>query len=123
MTNMILDAIPEKKRTAMLNTILACAAAHPGLMSPLVLDHLLRGKVFGRMEEKGLLNSPHFGRLKKAAPGAVSMIISEAMLNKMLVRVGGDYPGLAVPTEWLCAMPVSWADLKIPEQPDDEILF
>jgi superfamily II DNA helicase RecQ len=69
---------------------------HPAAMSPVLLDHFLRGEVLGRMAEKGLLDSPHFGALS-ALPGfAVAALIDGCEQVGWLRRADGFYPGLSL---------------------------
>lgn len=77
-------------------TVLAAVAAHPMVMSPILLEYLLRGERVGRMAEKGLLDSPHHGALK-ALPGAeISFLIADLVQDKLLAKTAGVYPALVV---------------------------
>ncbi|MFP5501804.1 MAG: HRDC domain-containing protein [Candidatus Sericytochromatia bacterium] len=80
--------------TTQTRTVLSAVRHHPKLMSPVLLDHLLRGEVIGRMAEKGLLDSPHFGALKSLPVGAAYHLIEACMESGWLVRGTGFYPAL-----------------------------
>lgn len=74
--------------------VLAAVRLHPKLMSPVLLDHLLRGEPIGRMTEKGLLDSPHFGALRSLPLGAVYHLIEACLESGWLARGTGFYPAL-----------------------------
>lgn len=80
----------------MRQTILAAVDAHPGCMSPIMLDHFLRGEAFGRMAEKGLLGSPHFGALKGAESHELTEAIFALVTEGALARARGFYPALSL---------------------------
>lgn len=82
--------------TIQTRTVLAAVRMHPNLMSPVLLDHLLRGEVIGRMAEKGLLDSPHFGELKALPTGAVYHLIEACLAAGWLSRGAGFYPALVL---------------------------
>lgn len=79
---------------ANLQVVLRAVRYHPGIMSPILLEYLLRGERIGRMEEKGLLTSPFFGALQDLPSGDVAHLIAEALLTRWLLRSGGFYPAL-----------------------------
>jgi len=81
-----------------MQVVLRAVQAHPSTMSPILLEYLLRGETIGRMEEKGLLESSHFGALRDLPPGAVASLIGEALLERYLLRSGGFYPALRLST-------------------------
>lgn len=74
--------------------ILRAVRQHPGIMSPILLEYLLRGESIGRMEDKGLLTSPYFGALQDLPPGEVARLVADALLTRWLLRSGGFYPAL-----------------------------
>jgi hypothetical protein len=74
--------------------IIEAVKLHPGVMSPIMLDHYLRGEVLGRMSEKGLLDSPYFGACADLDVMAVATIIDAAMQKHPIKRTPGFYPGL-----------------------------
>jgi superfamily II DNA helicase RecQ len=69
---------------------------HPAAMSAVLLDHFLRGEVLGRMAEKGLLDSPHFGALSTLPSIAVAALIEGCMEVGWLTRAEGFYPALSL---------------------------
>lgn len=72
---------------------------HPAVMSPVLLDHFLRGEVLGRMAEKGLLDSPHFGSLSTLPSMVVAALIDGCEQVGWIKRSDGFYPGLALTTK------------------------
>lgn len=72
---------------------------HPAVMSAVLLDHFLRGEVLGRMAEKGLLDSPHFGALSPLPTIAVAALIEGCMEVGWLKRAEGFYPALSLTTK------------------------
>lgn len=80
--------------TPPMQVVLKAVRQHPGMMSPILLEYLLRGENIGRMEEKGLLDSPFKGLLAGLPIGEVGRLISEALLTRWLLRAGGFYPAL-----------------------------
>lgn len=74
--------------------VLQAVQRHPLLMSPLLLEYLLRGEMIGRMQEKGLMESPFHGILADAPPGAIAEAIADALDAGWLARSGGFYPAL-----------------------------
>jgi superfamily II DNA helicase RecQ len=80
--------------TPLTRTVLQAVERHPLLMSPILLEYLLRGESIGRMSEKGLDASPFLGRLAEAAPGAIAAGIADALDAGWLARSGGFYPAL-----------------------------
>lgn len=84
-------------RSIIINAVLS----HSGLCSPVLLEHLLRGSVIGRMAEKGLRESPFFGAL--ARPGnrlptgwEVADAIGDLRREGVLATAPGFYPGLVL---------------------------
>lgn len=77
-------------------TILATVQLHGGLMSPVLLEHFLRGEVIGRMAEKGLVDSPYMGALATLPAGAVGHLIEACLDVGWLVRADGYYPALSL---------------------------
>lgn len=69
---------------------------HPLLMSPLLLEYLLRGEIIGRMAEKGLLDSPHHGALADVCGPSVAENIAEVLAAGYIARGGGFYPALKI---------------------------
>lgn len=78
--------------------VLQALARHPGLMSPLMLEYLLRGETIGRMEEKGLLESPFHGALADAPAGAVAAAVATVLTSGWVARANGFYPALRLTT-------------------------
>lgn len=77
--------------------IVACVKDHPAQMSPLLLEAVLCGrKPFGRLVEKGLDASPHFGVLSDLPPGAVAKLVGDAMFSGVFETQKTDYPGLVL---------------------------
>ena len=76
--------------------VLQTLADHPAMMSPVLLDHFLRGEVLGRMAEKGLLDSPHFGALSTLPSIAVAALIDGCTQVGWLKRAEGFYPALSL---------------------------
>lgn len=74
--------------------VLLAVEAHSDLMSPLLLEHLLRGETFGRMREKKLCDSPFFGALSHLPAGAVGRLIEDAFDEGWLTRSDGFYPAV-----------------------------
>ena len=74
--------------------VVAAVKVHPGLMSPVLLEYLLRGEKIGRMAEKGLLESPHHGSLRDVPSGAIAAHIDGLLASRRLVRASGFYPAL-----------------------------
>jgi hypothetical protein len=87
----------------MRQTILAAVEAHPGCMSPIMLDHFLRGQVFGRMADKGLLESPHFGALAGADSQQLTDAIFDLLREGAVSRADGFYPALSLATKGVSA--------------------
>jgi superfamily II DNA helicase RecQ len=79
-----------------LRTILQAVQAHPHTMSPVLLEHLLRGEELGRMREKDLLDSPYFGALAGADVIDVYKLIQICVEAGWLVRGSGFYPSLGL---------------------------
>jgi hypothetical protein len=77
-----------------LRKVLAAVAAHPKVMSPILLEYLLRGEKIGRMEEKGLCDSPHHGVLRGSDNWAIADGIGKALEAGYVTRTSGFYPGL-----------------------------
>lgn len=76
--------------------VLQAVDQHPHCMSPVLLEHLLRGEVIGRMAEKGLLDSPYMGLLTDLPPGAVAHLIEACLDAHWLSRSNGFYPALTL---------------------------
>lgn len=76
--------------------ILQAVQLHRGLMSPVLLEHLLRGEVLGRMAEKGLLESPYLGALANLPAGSVFHLIEACLDAGWLARSEGFYPAVSV---------------------------
>lgn len=76
--------------------VLKAVQLHPNTMSPILLDHLLRGETIGRMAEKGLLDSPYFGMLADLPMGAVYHLIEACIETGWLSRGTGFYPALGL---------------------------
>ncbi len=79
--------------------VLQVLADHPGAMSPVLLDHFLRGEVLGRMADKGLLESPYFGALSTLPSIAVAALIDGCQQVGWLSRADGFYPALSLTTK------------------------
>ena len=77
-------------------SILAAVERHPNAMSALLLEHLLRGEPFGRMEEKGLLDSTFFGALLEVPGEAIARFIEECLHAGWITRTTGFYPALTL---------------------------
>ncbi|MEB3197513.1 MAG: hypothetical protein VKP62_09950, partial [Candidatus Sericytochromatia bacterium] len=75
-------------------TVLRAVQQHPGLMSPIMLEYLLRGETIGRMEEKGLLQSPYLGVLSAVAPEEVASCVADVLGLGWIGRAAGFYPSL-----------------------------
>lgn len=76
--------------------VLQAVDQHPDCMSPVLLEHLLRGEVIGRMAEKGLLESPLLAALSDLPPGAVAHLVEACLDAGWLSRSGGFYPALSL---------------------------
>lgn len=76
--------------------VLRAVQLHPGCMSSLLLEHLLRGETFGRMAEKGLLDSPYRGALADTPGEAIARSVEEAVEAGWLERSEGYYPSLTI---------------------------
>jgi superfamily II DNA helicase RecQ len=76
--------------------VLQVLAEHPAIMSPVLFDHFLRGQVLGRMAEKGLLESPHFGALSTMPSIVVAALIDGCEQVGWLQRADGFYPALSL---------------------------
>lgn len=74
--------------------VLGAVDLHPNCASPVLLEHLLRGEVIGRMAEKQMLDSPYMGALATLPPGAVVHLIEQAIDSDWLRRSAGFYPAL-----------------------------
>jgi superfamily II DNA helicase RecQ len=81
---------------AQLRTVLLAVQAHPFLMSPVLLEHLLRGEELGRMREKGLVGSPYFGALPTADVLDLYRLIQVCVEAGWLARGTGFYPALGL---------------------------
>ncbi|MEB3329486.1 MAG: HRDC domain-containing protein [Candidatus Sericytochromatia bacterium] len=79
-------------------TVLKAVDRHPALMSPIMLEYMLRGETIGRMEEKGLIGSPFHGALAEAPPGVVAGAVATALTCRWVARAGGFYPALRLTT-------------------------
>jgi superfamily II DNA helicase RecQ len=79
-------------------TVLKAVDRHPALMSPIMLEYMLRGETIGRMEEKGLIGSPYHGVLDEAPPGVVANAVALALTSRWVARAGGFYPALRLTT-------------------------
>jgi superfamily II DNA helicase RecQ len=84
------------RTTAQARTILLAVQRHPNCMSALLLEYLLKGEVFGRMVEKGLLNSPYRGTFVHLPAEAISRFIEECVSEGWLVRASDFYPALTL---------------------------
>lgn len=82
---------------------LAAVQAHPGSMSPVLLEYLLRGDIIGRMGEKGLLTSVHHGALSGATSHDVHTAITTVLARGFAYRGSGFYPAL-----WLTPDGTAW---------------
>lgn len=80
--------------TSLSRTVLLAVQTHPLAMSPVLLAYMLRGEVIGRMAEKGLANSPHFGVLAEASEEDVAAAIATCLDQRWLTRAAGFYPAL-----------------------------
>lgn len=86
-------------RRETLRLVLKSLYDHPDRMSPVLLEHLLRGVALGRMAEKGLLGSAHFGALAHLPEGAVAAWIAEVLENGWALKARGYYPALRLSRE------------------------
>jgi superfamily II DNA helicase RecQ len=77
-------------------TVLTAVQKHPMLMSPVLLEYLLRGDVIGRMAEKGLLQSPFHGVLAAEPGHEITNAISHCLEQGWLIRTSGFYPSLTL---------------------------
>jgi superfamily II DNA helicase RecQ len=77
-----------------IQTILQAVQKHPLMMSPVLLDYLLRGEIIGRMAEKGLLNSPFHAALAGEKPHEINAAIAHCLEQGWLARTSGFYPAL-----------------------------
>ena len=82
--------------TGIERTVLASVQEHPGLMSPVLLEYVLRGEVIGRMAEKHLLSSRFHGALSGAQPLDIAKAIARMVEDGYLFRQSGFYPALHV---------------------------
>ena len=78
------------------HTVLKAVQEHPACMSPVLLEHFLRGEVLGRMAEKGLLDSPHFGAFSTLPAMVVAALIDGCVQVGWLKREEGFYPALSL---------------------------
>ena len=83
---------------SIIQTILKAVQKHPLMMSPVLLDYLLRGEIIGRMSEKGLLDSPFHGVLEAEKSHEITAAIAHALEQGWLVRTSGFYPALIITT-------------------------
>jgi superfamily II DNA helicase RecQ len=90
---------------------------HPAAMSPVLLDHFLRGEVLGRMAEKGLLDSPHFGALATLPGFAVAALIDGCEQLGWLQRAEGFYPALSLTAKGEAALD-AYGPLRTEASPD-----
>ena len=98
-------------------TVLQAIQLHPRLMSPVLLEHLLRGEPLGRMVEKGLTDSPYYGALANLPTGAVFHLVQGCLEAGWLAAGTGFYPalGLTLAGEKLLAAPPSSSTERSPE--------
>ena len=79
-----------------IRTVLEAVQRHPLMMSPVLLEYLLRGDVIGRMAEKGLLQSPYHGKLADFTSAEITASITECLERGWLMRTSGFYPALTL---------------------------
>lgn len=91
-------------RREVLRAVLKALYTHPDRMSPVLFEHLLRGATIGRMAEKGLLGSPHFGVLAHLPEAEVSAWIQEVLANGWAQRARGFYPAMCITREGEAAL-------------------
>jgi hypothetical protein len=90
----------------LLKTVLLAVEANPGVMSPILVEFMLRGELIGRMTEKGLDKSPFFGVAADKSGHALMEAINEGIAHGLLGRIGGFYPGLVLTSRgeaWLAS--------------------
>lgn len=81
---------------APVRTVLSAVQKHPMLMSPVLLEYLLRGDVIGRMAEKGLLQSPFHGALSHEPSHEIANAVTSCLENGWITRTTGFYPSLVL---------------------------
>ena len=81
---------------SLVRTVLSAVQKHPLLMSPVLLEYLLRGDVIGRMAEKGLLQSPFHAALAAEPSHEIAAAIAQCLEQGWLLRTSGFYPALTV---------------------------
>lgn len=90
---------------------------HPAAMSPVLLNHFLRGVVLGRMAEKGLLDSPHFGALSTLPDFAITALVEGCEQLGWLQRAEGFYPALSLTAKGEAALD-AYGPLKTEASPE-----
>lgn len=66
------------------------------MMSPVLLDYLLRGDVIGHVTEKGLFDFPNHGALAALPSSEVSEATASCLESDWLTRSSGFYPSLSL---------------------------
>ncbi|MDB5095698.1 MAG: recQ [Cyanobacteria bacterium RYN_339] len=77
-----------------IKTILQAVQKHPLMMSPVLLEYLLRGEIIGRMSEKGLLESPFHAALVDEKSHEITAAVAHCLEQGWLARTSGFYPAL-----------------------------
>lgn len=76
--------------------VLDAIAKHPGVMSAPLLSFLLVGEPFGRMAEKGLVDTPFFGMLADLDADRVCEVVRQMEDDGLLESARGYYPALTM---------------------------
>lgn len=69
----------------MRDTVLNAVSEHPNMMSALLLEHLLLGIPFGRMNAKGLMTSSHYGIVDEARKVELENVITDLLSEGEIV--------------------------------------